>query len=132
VNRRINATILALLISATLAWPGHAPWRKLLGGHHVAVNSASLYKGGLLVVRFDLEDYSPRERAWVFAQDDGLATLQVRVGEGPWVNRPASSHGEKALQVMDFGPVEPASTAVRVVHRGVASSPQLVEIVGLG
>jgi hypothetical protein len=129
VTRRINATLLALFVSAAVALPGHAPWFKRAGGHHVAVNSARLYDGDLLEVRFDLENYSPRERAWTFAHDDGLAALQIRV-DGEWANRAAGSAGEGGLRVVGFGPVEPASIAVRVVHRGVASSPRLIEAAG--
>jgi len=115
-------------LGATAGAPAHW-WRSTgaaAGRHHVATISA-IVDNGTLLVWFNLEDFVVAEKAWTFAHDDGRARLQVRSDDGAWVDRAATSGGEGALRVAGFGPVKPASVAVRVVHNGVASSPRLVE-----
>lgn len=123
----------AFLLAPVAHRPHHhesrPPVVQVVGGHHVAVTGANLYNGMQLFVTFNLEDFAAATSSWAGARDDGRATLQVRNSAGAWVDRASTSGGENVRRVADFGPVEPASVLVRVVHNGVASSPRLIEVV---
>lgn len=105
------------------------PVVKVVGGHHVATTGAKLYDDTSLFVTFNLEDFVASTSSWTGARDDGRATLQVRNSAGVWVDQASTSGGENVRRVAVFGPVAPASVAVRIVHKGVASSPRLIEVV---
>ena len=133
-SRAVAAVLSAAFLLAPVAHrPHHAqpkpPVVKVVGGHHVATTGAKLYNDTSLFVAFNLEDFVPATSSWTMAFDDGRATLQVRNSAGAWVDQASTSGGENVRRVAAFGPVEPASVAVRIVHKGVASSPRLIEVV---
>ena len=127
------STVMAVLLVAAATWllialaiaPPASAHRSV---EHVRASSARVC-GHLLLVGVELEQRHGRE--WVFAQDDGLATVQLRYlgnGAGPgghWETIASVSGGE-GLHRVDVGG-RPYWDAVRVVHAGVASSPHLAE-----
>lgn len=120
----VGFALAGLLVVATLlAGPAEAHRRTPL---HVDVNDARVCSSTLLVA-FDLEQLVARE--WTFRQDDGAAVLQLRhhgAAAGPaghWETVTSTSGGEGHLRAQVGG--LPYWDAVRVVHRGIVSSPRL-------
>lgn len=85
---------------------------------------------GILSVSFDLQRYDRRASAWESVPDDGAVVVQVSTSyPNDWTTLATGSGGENRLRAAHpDDAATPGNLAVRVVHRGIASSARIADL----